>query len=126
MLRFIKDRNLKGHRAEQLALNYLQAQGLKKLQTNFSCKFGEIDLIMLEQETLVFVEVRYRQGNEYGHPLETIDARKQKKLLNTMQFFLLKHPELQQYPCRIDAIAINSQVQSKQDAVEWVKNAFQA
>ena len=126
MLHYIKDRRLKGQQAEQRALEYLQAQGLKKLQTNFSCKSGEIDLIMLDQNILVFIEVRYRKNQQFGHPLETIDNRKQQKLLKTIQYFLLKRPEFNQHLCRIDAIAINSQVQSGQETIEWIKNAFQA
>ncbi|MCU7799815.1 MAG: YraN family protein [gamma proteobacterium symbiont of Lucinoma myriamae] len=80
MLRFIKDHNQKGQYAENLALNYLQEQGLTRLQENFSCKHGEIDLIMRDNEFIVFIEVRYRKKTQFGHPLETINYAKQKRI----------------------------------------------
>jgi putative endonuclease len=126
MLRFIKDHNQKGQQAEALALHYLQQQGLQKLESNFSCKFGEIDLIMLDRDILVFIEVRYRNRTQFAHPLETINEAKQRKIIKTIHYFLMKRPEFTQHSCRIDAIAINSQVQSQQESIEWVKNAFQA
>lgn len=125
MLRFIKDHNRKGKHAESMALKYLQAQGLKKLQKNFACKCGEIDLIMLDNEFLVFIEVRYRKQTQFGHPLETIDYKKQQKIIKTIQYFLMKQPEYNRFPCRIDAIAIHTQVQSGQDQIQWIKNAIQ-
>ena len=125
MFRFIKDHNKKGEYAETIALKYLQTQGLTKLQQNFSCKCGEIDLIMRDNEFIVFVEVRYRKQTQFGHPLETIDYKKQQKIIKTIQYFLMKQPEYSQYPCRIDAVAINSQTQSGQEQIQWIKNAIQ-
>ena len=126
MLRFIKDHNKKGQYAEQIALNYLQQKGLTKLQSNFSCKFGEIDLIMHDNEFLIFVEVRYRKQTQFGHPLETIDFAKQKKIIKTIQYFLMKYPKYNHLPCRIDAIGLNSQTQSGNEEIDWVKNAIEA
>ncbi len=126
MLRFIKDHNQKGQQAETIALNYLQKRGLTKLQTNFSCKYGEIDLIMHDNEFLVFIEVRYRKQTQFGHPLETINLAKQKKIIKTIQYFLVKYPKYSHLPCRIDAVALNSQVQSGEEQIDWIKNAIQA
>ncbi len=126
MLHLLKDHNKKGQQAEKIALKFLQTQGLIKIQSNFSCKRGEIDLIMIDNEYLVFVEVRYRKKTQYGHPLETINYAKQKKIINTVQYFLMKHPKYNQFPCRIDAIAINSHIQTGQEQIEWIKNAIQA
>ncbi len=133
MLSFIKDHNKKGQLAENIALEYLQQQGLKNIQTNFSCKCGEIDLIMHDNEFLVFIEVRYRKQTQFGHPLETINRVKQRKIINTIQYFLMKNPTYNQLPCRIDAIALYSETRNnravsiKQQGLqlEWVKNAFQ-
>ncbi|MCG8083044.1 MAG: YraN family protein, partial [Candidatus Thiodiazotropha taylori] len=61
-----------GEAAEQLAVDYLSRRGLKLVTRNFRCKVGEIDLIMREKRTLVFVEVRYRQSDDYGSALESI------------------------------------------------------
>jgi len=126
MLRFIKDHNQKGQQAEVIALNYLQKQGLKKLLANFSCKHGEIDLIMHDNEFLIFIEVRYRKQTHFGHPLETINYAKQKKIIKTSQYFLIKYPQYNHLPCRIDAVAINSQTQSGQEQIDWIKNAIEA
>lgn len=125
MLRFIKDHNQKGQQAEVIALNFLQKKGLIKLQTNFSCKYGEIDLIMHDNEFLVFIEVRYRKQTQFGHPLETINFVKQKKIIKTIQYFLVKHPKYGHLPCRIDAVTLNSQAQSGEEQIDWIKNAIQ-
>lgn len=126
MLRFIKDHNQKGQLAETIALNYLQKKGLIEIQRNFSCKHGEIDLIMHDNEFLVFIEVRYRKKTQFGHPLETINYAKQRKIIKTIQFFLIKFPQYSQRPCRIDALAINSQKQNAQEEINWIKNAIEA
>ena len=130
MLSFIKDHNKKGQLAEQLALNYLQQQGLSRLQENFSCKHGEIDLIMRDNEFIVFIEVRYRKKTQFGHPLETINRAKQKKIIKTIEYFLLLNPKFNQLACRIDALAIHSQTeaqsQTDKDQIDWVKNAISA
>jgi len=142
MLQFIKDHNQKGQQAEAMASNYLQAQGLKKIQSNFSCNCGEIDLIMRDNEFLVFIEVRYRKQTRFGHPLETINYAKQKKIIKTVQYFLMKNPAYNQLPCRIDAVALSSVKSSEKSAptqvgrgtiamvdkntqIDWVKNAIQ-
>lgn len=125
MLRLIKDNNEKGEYAESVASKYLQAQGLKLLKRNFSCKCGEIDLIMQDNEFLVFVEVRYRKQTQFGHPLETINYKKQQKVIKAVQYFLMAQPKYNQFPCRIDAVAIHSQIQSGQEQIQWIKDAIQ-
>ncbi len=135
MLRFIKDHNKKGQYAENIALKYLESQGLSIIQSNFSCKMGEIDLIMNDADFLIFIEVRYRKKTQFGHPLETITYTKQQKIIKTIQFFLMKHPKYQQFPCRIDAVAIYSNTVNKNNKaenitaedlkIEWVKDAIQ-
>ncbi len=126
MLRFTKDHNDKGRQAETLALKFLQQQGLSHMQRNFSCKCGEIDLIMQDNEFLVFIEVRYRKKSHYGHPLETINYAKQQKIIKTVQYFLMKHPQYSHMPCRIDAVAISSHSSTPAEQIDWVKNAIQA
>lgn len=65
-----------GSQAEQLALNYLQQQGLTLITQNYHSRRGEIDLIMLDENTLVFVEVRYRKSAAYGSALESVNSQK--------------------------------------------------
>lgn len=125
--RKLLDSNQIGTKAESVALKYLQTCGLKLIAQNFSCKCGEIDIIMHDDEYLVFIEVRYRKQIHYGHPLETIDYRKQQKIINTVQYYLLKYPHSAQYPCRIDAVAIysSSKATGMENKIEWIQNAIQ-
>lgn len=110
-----------GALAEQLAARYLQQQGLKLLQLNYSCRYGEIDLILQDGDTHVFAEVRLRSGSGFGGAAASIDARKQAKLVRTAQHYLSKLQRIP--PCRFDAIVMQSVDISK---IEWIKNAFSA
>ena len=108
-----------GNTAEKKAADYLAAQGLNLLQQNFQCKCGEIDLIMQDQEQLVFIEVRYRDSSHYGGALHSITPSKQKKIRNTASFYLLKHKLTHKACCRFDVVAID------EDEIMWIKSAFQ-
>ncbi len=108
-----------GAQAEKLAAQYLQQQGLKLLQTNYHCRFGEIDLILTDGETHVFVEVRLRSSAAFGGAAASIDTRKQIKLLKTAQHYLSDFKRMP--PCRFDAVLMQSADLSQ---IEWVKNAF--
>lgn len=110
----------KGLQKEALAEQYLSQRGLRLLQRNFRCKLGEIDLIMADGETCVFVEVRYRRHASHGSALETVDYRKQQKLLRTAQFYLVRHGLLERCPSRFDVVAISG----ADNAIEWIRNAF--
>ncbi|MES9971482.1 MAG: YraN family protein [Candidatus Thiodiazotropha sp.] len=109
-----------GQEAEQQALDFLESKGLRLQERNFRCKTGEIDLVMRDAEALVFVEVRFRQSNDYGRALETVTAAKQRKLLNTANRYLqMKRIDS---ACRFDVIALNG---SGSTPIEWIKNAIQ-
>ena len=111
--------NKSGVLAEQLAAQYLQRQGLKLLQMNYRCRFGEIDLILQDGEVHVFAEVRMRSSTAFGGAAASIDARKQAKLIRTAQHYLSRLRRTP--PCRFDAILMRS---TGSDNIEWVKNAF--
>jgi putative endonuclease len=107
----------RGNNTERLALKYLLDQGLTHLESNFRSRYGEIDLILQEHETLVFVEVRYRKQNTHGSAAASVDQLKQRKLIKTGLTYLQKHsPEA---ICRFDIIAIQGNGQ-----LEWIRNAF--
>jgi putative endonuclease len=110
-----------GAQAEQLAALYLQQQGLKLIQANYHCRFGEIDLIMQDGDTHVFVEVRLRSSAAFGGAAASIDARKQAKLLKTAQFYLSTFKRMP--PCRFDAVLMQS---TDPQQIEWIKSAFTA
>ena len=108
-----------GDRAENQALKYLKGQGLKHRESNYRSRFGEIDLIMMDQDSLVFVEVRYRQYQSWGGAAASVGRTKQRKLIKTGLAYLQRHdPEA---ICRFDVVAINGKQQ-----IDWIKNAFDA
>jgi putative endonuclease len=111
----------RGAQAELLAAQFLQRQGLKLLLQNYRCRYGEIDLILQEGKTLVFVEVRLRSRRDFGGAGASIDTKKQTKLIRTAQHYLgtlLRIP-----PCRFDAVLLHTLDGSN---IEWIKNAFEA
>lgn len=107
-----------GQEKEQHACKYLIKHGLKLLVQNYCCKLGEIDLIMQDRETLVFIEVRYREQNDYGCGLESVTRAKQRKIIRTAQHYLLTSRK-QHLPCRFDVIAC-----TKNQKINWIKDAF--
>lgn len=111
---------IKGALMEMKALKFLQQQGLKLLMRNYQSRYGEIDLIMLDKDTLVFTEVRYRQHNSHGNAVESIDFIKQKKLTTTAARFLQERRHYQNSPCRFDVVSFSKDNKSP----EWIRNAF--
>jgi putative endonuclease len=113
---------------EDVALAHLQKAGLALLARNFSCRYGEIDLVMSERETIVFVEVRYRRGaalrGGYGDGVDSVGAGKRAKLVRAAEVFLASHARLAQRPCRFDVFAIADG--DTAPTVDWRRNAFDA
>ena len=114
----------KGEQLESIANDYLTKRGLALITRNFQCKLGEIDLIMQDNDTLVFVEVRYRRSNRFGSAAETVDRRKQRKLVRTAQLFLKIHHLSQSTPCRFDIVGISPQPRTDTLCFDWIQNAF--
>jgi len=114
--------HLLGEQAEQLAQKVLASHGLKLIEKNFRCKVGEIDLILLDQDCIVFTEVRARTSKQVMHPFESIDVYKQQKIVCAAEFFLLKNPRYADYLCRFDAIAID--FSQAKPSLSWIKDAF--
>ena len=115
----------RGQAAELACCRYLQQQGLKLLTRNYLGRRGELDLVMQDNDTVVFVEVRYRSYNAYGSALETITGSKQQKLRTTAEQYLQKETRLKNG--RFDVVAMNATVQnngSEKYTFEWIKNAF--
>lgn len=92
---------------EQQARTFLEAQGLRFLEANATFKNGELDLVMLAGETIVFVEVRQRKSDRFGSAVESIDYRKQQKWQNAANLWLIKHrnQSLETANCRFDVVA---------------------
>ena len=94
-----------GSHFEALAAAYLRARGCRFVAKNFLARAGEIDLIVLDQETIVFVEVKYRTSSDFGHPSELVTLQKQKKVIKTAQLFLQKNPKYAILDARFDVIS---------------------
>lgn len=108
-----------GRQAEALALQLLAAQGLKLIAQNWRCRRGELDLVMLDGDTVVFVEVRYRRHAAWGGALESVDARKRSRLSAAAEHFLQAHPQWSRRPCRFDVVAMGAG-----SPPDWIRNAF--
>lgn len=107
----------KGAEAEQAAADYLVAQGLRLIERNFRCRGGEIDLIMQDGSTLVFVEVRARSSRAFGGAAESITAVKQSRIILAARHYLARTGATNN--CRFDALLVQS------GRIEWLRAAFE-
>jgi putative endonuclease len=112
----------RGKQAEDRACQYLQARGLRLLARNYRSQRGEIDLILQDQNSLVFVEVRYRSQSHFGSAAESIDRRKQSRLIACARYYMQTHPDACEQPCRFDVVSITG----PRSAIEWIPDAFNA
>lgn len=110
-----------GGTAEQLAADYLELRGLKILARNFRVRGGELDLVAKDQQTVVFVEVRFRRNVRFGGASESISRKKRLRIILAAELFLLRQPELRESPCRFDCIFLDA---LQPDAIEWIQDAF--
>lgn len=111
-----------GRNYENLALQHVQQRGLTLIERNYRCRAGELDLIMRDGETLVFIEVKYRGRSDFGNGVSQVDFRKQQKLRRAALAFLGHNPSLAQLICRFDVIGVDSVGGSP--VLSWVQNAF--
>lgn len=109
-----------GAYCEQIARDFLLDQGLVLIHSNYRCRYGEIDLIMLDKQLLVWVEVRMRSTGRFITAQHSVDQKKQRKLANTALYFLATHPEYRHCHCRFDVVAFSS----KTGPPCWIKSAF--
>ena len=108
-----------GTQYEERAAEYLIAQNYQILERNYRIRSGEIHIIARDGTVLVFIEVKYRKNEESGNPLEAVDIRKQKKIINVARYYLYQK-KYGDVPCRFDVIGICS------SHIEHIKDAFWA
>jgi putative endonuclease len=112
-----------GNKFEQLAKSYLKSQGLVAICDNFSCKVGEIDLIMADNKTLIFVEVKQRANNNFGGALAAVSLAKQRRIMKTAMIYCAKQKiNFEQQASRFDVVAITGS--NEPFDIEWIKHAF--
>lgn len=107
-----------GESAELAAAAFLEARGLRPLARNYHCRYGEIDLIMREGNTVVFVEVRLRRSQAFGGAAASITAAKRDKLLAAARHYLAGRSPLP--ACRFDAVLI----EGEPPQITWLRGAF--
>jgi putative endonuclease len=116
----------KGNRNEKRVETWLRQRGLRTVERNYHCRYGEIDLIMRAPDgTLVFIETRYRENPSHGGALASVDQHKQRRLINTARHYLASHALAATGSCRFDVVAVAPE-RGERDGIEWITNAFLA
>jgi len=113
-----------GSRWERVAESFLCRQGLKTLARNYHSRFGEIDLVMLDEPVLVFVEVRFRRSDRHGSGAETVTRRKQLRLASAARQYLRHNTGHARRPCRFDVVSIGGGADRTE--LYWIRAAFDA
>ena len=106
-----------GSIGEDMAVEFLKSCGVKILERNYQNRFGEIDIIGREDNTLLFIEVKYRKNESFGYPLEAVGFAKREKIRKMARFFLNEN-HYYHYNIRFDCIGIIG------SQIEWIKGAF--
>jgi len=114
------ERAQRGAAVETAALAHLRTAGLSPLARNVRYKGGELDLVMRDGDTVVFVEVRYRADARFGGGAASVDLRKRRKLVLAARLFLQAHPALAQQPCRFDVVEGSGEPLH----LNWLRDAF--
>jgi putative endonuclease len=115
----------RGRKAELACCKYLQQQGLTLLDRNYQGRRGELDLVMQDKNTVVFVEVRYRRNDAFGGAAETITTSKQHRLRKTAEQYLQQETRLKNG--RFDVVAMSEEILNNGAnayTFDWIKNAF--
>ena len=110
-----------GALGERIASNFLQKKGYRILEANFKKRYGEIDLVAIDNSVLVFIEVKTRTSNQFGTPLEAITPWKLKAVIRSAEYYKLTHKNLPDL-MRIDAVSITLHPSGEIDDIELTKN----
>lgn len=114
----------RGAQVEAAAHRHLIDAGLRPVATNASFRGGELDLVMLDGDTLVFVEVRYRASARFGGGAASVDAGKRRKLVHAAQAFLAGHRQFRDAACRFDVVEATGNPDAP--VLHWLRDAFRA
>ncbi len=112
----------RGALVEAAARTHLLRAGLADVAANASYRLGELDLVMRDGDTLVFVEVRYRRASGFGGGAASVDAGKRQRIARAAGMFLARHPQYAQWPCRFDVVAASGDPEAP--TLDWIRDAF--
>jgi putative endonuclease len=118
-------RQQSGRRAEELAAEFLRAQGFEILQRNYLRRLGELDVIARRADLLVIAEVRTRSSAAFGGAAASVDRRKQQCIIRTATALLQQRAELARLAVRFDVIVV-SDPHGAAPRIEWIRHAFEA
>ena len=99
------ERHELGKTGEEIGTQYLINNGYKLIIRNFRCRQGEVDIIAKDKDEIVFIEVKTRRNTNYGYPIDAVDKRKQKHILNASKYYVYKN-KLEKRKIRFDVIEI--------------------
>ncbi|MBN1551341.1 YraN family protein [bacterium] len=118
-----RERKSIGYLGEGFARGFLKRQGFNIIQSPYRCRYGEIDIIAMEDDILVFVEVKTRRTLRYGSPLEAVDRIKQKTIIKIARHYLM-NCKIKFINCRFDVIAITQIKQNAPPDIHHIRDAF--
>jgi putative endonuclease len=113
-----------GARGEHVASDVLVRRGYRIIERNCRSRWGELDLVAYDGDTLVFVEVKARRSSQYGEPAYAVDRRKQTRLIRLAERYLSRR-RLGEPPCRFDVVLVEERAMLP-PRVEVIANAFDA
>lgn len=116
----VAERSQRGSAVEAAAEQHLQQAGLQPRARNVRYRGGELDLVMDDAGTVVFVEVRYRARSDFGGGAASVDARKCRRLAHAAQLYLQDNPVLANAPCRFDVV----EATGEPPQLHWLRDAF--
>ncbi len=108
-----------GNEYEEEAVKALVKAGYEIIERNFYSKTGELDIVAMNEGYLCFVEVRFKSSTKHGHPAESVDLRKQKRIIKTARYYLYTNDYTEDTPCRFDVVSISK------NELNIIKDAFQ-
>ena len=113
-----------GRLGENIAKCYLLEKGCSILETNYSTRYGEIDIIAKDGKLVIFIEVKTRRGIKFGYPREAVDKHKQLKIRNMAEFYILRK-DIRDIPMRFDVIEVFLDENNNTKSISQLKNAFE-
>jgi putative endonuclease len=113
-----------GRRGEDAAARHLESHGLQLLERNYRCRGGEIDLVMLEGNTLVLVEVRLRTSGGFGGAAASVGSRKQRRFTLAARHLMMTRPAYRKLQARFDVVALEAGAQPGETRIDWIRDAF--